>query len=262
MKRAVFALTALAVSAFSAQNVEVNRFSLFPRLTVQGDFGNSSFGYFVLGDMRYSLSYEKKSNDKLVDSTARELWRTDLTVGPSWNTKLGDKLPLSVKLLYHPMWNNSSDVVEKPYLRHSAEIQADLTQPVGKKVKLRYRIIASDWFKGETGEDKALDNEIYTRLLAGGIFPVSKQFQLLLDEEIFLKPTADDTDLDGTELFHKNVVWAGGQWKPNPVLTMKLQYVHTFTNSEQSDIRTVEVTDPAVMVHAVVTIPKKKDESK
>ncbi len=208
--------------------------------------------------MRYSVNYEKTVNEKTTDSTARENWRTDLSVGPLWNHKIAGKLPLSVKVLYHPMWNNLSEPVEKKYLRHSAEIQAELIQPVGKKIKLKYRLMGLNWFEGETGEGKSLDNEFYIRMLAGGIFPVSKQFQLLLDEEIFLKPTADDTDLDGTERFNKNLIWAGGQWKPNEVVTVKLQYVHTFTNMEQTDLKEVAVNDPAVMTQVVVTIPHKK----
>ncbi len=47
--------------------------------------------------MRYSVNYEKTVNEKTTDSTARENWRTDLSVGPLWNHKIAGKLPLSVK---------------------------------------------------------------------------------------------------------------------------------------------------------------------
>ena len=250
-------LIGLLCSLLFGNSVDVDRFNLWPRTTVMGNFGTSKIGYFGLADMRYNITFTKTINDSLLNNEQQSIFRSDLIIGPTWSTKINQKLPFRVGLLYHPMFNITSEVSPTSFVRHSLELRLDLKQPI-KKGTIRYRIIGWNWFSTALDNGRKLNNEVVVRILLGGVIPLNKQWQIIVDEEIVLKPTADKSDWDGTEVFNKNNIWAGIQWHPNALITVKLQYMNAYTRNMRTETKNVTLVDNSIMANVIFTPPQKK----
>ncbi len=240
----------------SAKDVDVNRFIFWPRVAVKGKISDSKFGYFLLGDIRINTFYKKEVDGVLKDSITRNIWKTEIITGATWGIKLKKKYPFGLKLLYRPSWNNFSEKVlsEPYYLRHSIEARADLFIPINK-FKLHTRLIGWNQFAAEVNSID-YDNEFYTRMLLGGSFSITKKIELLLEEELFLKLTADEDDVDGTEFLNKNMIWAGAKFKINSIINLKLLYVNSITFKENSSTKNVTVVDHYLLPQLCVNIKK------
>ncbi|MGM0443207.1 MAG: DUF2490 domain-containing protein [Fibrobacterota bacterium] len=254
MKHVVVAVAFLAAVVSAAETeVNISRVQAWPRISGAGSIGTQGFGWFALMGGRSNLAFSKEKNETEVDDHSQGFWRADLIAGPSWKKRLSPELTFSTKLLYRPWIENVDEVAGKRVFRNSFSNRYDLFHRPGGDFSFHYRLIG--WLHVEE-EDHGYDNEFYVRGLAGTDYKLSKRFSLFLEEEVFLKPTADDSDVDGSEVFAKNMVWTGVKYRISPQLLLRLQYVNTLTNKQDTDPLKISVMDHSINLHLHITPQK------
>jgi hypothetical protein len=145
------------------------------------------------------------------------------------------------------------------YVRNLLELEANIFQGVGKgKTKIHYRTIFRDHLPGTDGLGKDLDNELFIRLLVGPTIPLSQKTELVLEGEVFLKPTADTGDSDGEELFNLGVLWAGANVKVGKHAKLLLRYVGQYNNLINNDDIKKVVWDHNAHLNVQFELPPKK----
>ena len=246
----VVAVLATFTSVSAQTDIDLTRTNLWPRITAIGNFGESSWGYFALADLRYNFGFSKEVDGVEVSDAPLKTWQSQVVIGPQWSTKLGGKSPFSIRALYHGTWYIENPITPEMYYRHSVEMRFDLVQPI-KRNSIKYRVFPYIWFPQEVESGNNLTTEFLTRFLVGGIFPINKKFQIIADEEIFIKWTADKNDHDGTNVFNKNALWLGLQWKPSKLITVKLQYVNMITFLVDTEVKTMTPVDHNIMTQVV-----------
>lgn len=249
-------LMLLSTLVLFAKEVDVNRLQNWNRISAVGKVGTKGFGYFSLLDMRYNLGISKEVNGSEVASETSDFWRADLIAGGSWGKKLSEKVAFSTKLLYRPWLQNVDETAGERFLRHSIENRYELTHNIAPKLKLNYRLI--NWLQFADSTVANYDTEFTIRTMAGVKVPLNKKISLVLEEELFWKLTVEDTDIDGKELLHKNMLWSGAAFRLKPSMLLKLQYVHSLTRMADTELLTQNVTDHYLSLHLHLMPGRKK----
>ncbi len=243
----VLLLTFIAVDA-ATQEIDIRRGLLWPRAALKTKFHSNGFGAMVMAGSRYNFSYSKDVNGKEVEAKTQNALLQEIWVGPTFSGKLSASVKYSVNLLYQLRFWNIDDE-SKSYVRNNIS-NAWLLQHSIKKVGLTYRVILWNWLPVDKDNAK-YDNEFVTRLLVGAEFPLFKNISVVADEEIYLKLTAGENDLDGTEVFSKNAASAGIRFKPVKTFSANLKYVNMFSNKINSATKKLKVFDHYIMLDLV-----------
>jgi hypothetical protein len=251
----IFSITALLITSFlseaAVQETDISRGQLWPRAALKVKFHSSGIGAMVMAGSRYNFSYSKTVNDKSVDSETEKAWLQEVWVGPTYGGKAGSNIKYSINLMYQPrFWYVDDDT--KNYLRHAIWNSWSLNHAI-KKVGMTYRLVLWDWLP-VNNDHAELDNEFVTRLLVGAEFPLFKNFSAVADEEVYLKLSAGETDIDGTEVFSTNAASAGIKFKPIKAFDIALKYVNMFTNKQNTETKKVSVFDHYIMLDLVYAL--------
>lgn len=251
-------LSVLFFIAAVMSETEVTRGQFWGRVTYAPKL-EKGIGFITSAGIRENFSIAKEVNGSTKPATEQEFWLKELMIGPTFNKKLNDKLSMNNQLLYRPqLWfpdNNSGTT----YLRHTVMLNSNLFQKVGSKLKLHYRLSLWQQFEATQRNEtlKEMDNELYIRLMAGPVVPIGKRLTIFSKIEPFLKVTASDTDIDGTELLNKVVSWNGITFKATRDFSLSAQYVLMVTHP--SDVLTVKDNYLYVhMTYAPQKVKKKK----
>jgi hypothetical protein len=244
-------LFASFLSEAATQEIDISRGHLWPRATLKTKIHSSGIGAMVIAGSRYNFSYSKTVNEKDVTAETENAWLQELWLGPTFGGKLGSSLKYSVNLMYQPrFWYVDDD--SKSYVRHGIWNAWSLNHSI-KKVGLTYRVVFWDWLP-VSSDNTEFDNEFITRLLVAAEFPLFKNFSAVADEEVYLKLSADETDLDGTEVFSTNAISAGIKFKPVKEFDIALKYVNMFTNKQNTEAKKISVYDHYIMIDIVYAL--------
>lgn len=249
---ALLVLSALLTPLF-AQDVEINRGQLWTRLTVAPTF-EKGFGAYISVGMRDNFSISKAVNGTEKPAQEQGFWLKEMITGPSWSTKVGKRSSFKTQLLYRPQFWFPDNTGGDSYLRHTVMSSNNLINRFNR-ITLHQRIMVWGQFEAEQGAN-LYDNELILRYMAGPELRLNKMFSLSIQVEPFLKLTADENDLDGTELFNRFVTWSGINMKPTKNLKLSLQYV----NMQIFPQKNIHVKDHYIYAHIIYS-PKVKSSN-
>lgn len=245
MSKKMQTLLPLLIAGLLFGETTIQRGQFWGRLTFAPKL-ERGLGLFLSAGMRDNYSIKKEVDAIEKPATEQHYWLKELMIGPSYSTKLSSKVTLNGQVLYRPqLWypGESSN-----YLRHTIMYNSNLFQRLGK-IKLHYRLSLWHQFAAtQSGTTpKEFDNELYIRIMAGPVFPLGKRVTLFTKVEPFLKVTASESDVDGTEFFNKLVLWNGFSYKMTKELSLSAQYVQMTTFPHN----TLTVRDHYLYLHLI-----------
>ena len=218
--------TLLTGSVFSAtKEIDVSRGQIWIRGNTQLKL-TDNFGAFAAAGSRYNYAFSKKINGIETDIESQDAWLQELWIGPVWFAYSSKKVNLTANLLYRPMFYYMDEKAGDAYVRHTFTSQYMLTINT-KILTLRHRLMFWEQLAAEQGVT-SFDNELIIRPLLGVKIPIYKNISFIVDEELYLKPTADDTDKDGTEFVMRNALWIGPSITFGNGWNITVQYVPTY----------------------------------
>ncbi|MDX9805156.1 MAG: hypothetical protein RBT87_04905 [bacterium] len=243
-KRLCFFILLCFSLSLSAQKKEVD--SQKGHVWLKGTFKivdkESGFGGRLTYGSKNNFAFKKEVNGNEVDASSQGSWLQEIWAGPFYNYKISKNSKISFGLFYHPLFWFVDGKGGEYYLQHSIESINNFFHD-WKYVTFHYRLIF--WQMLPAGNDNsglALEYESLNRHLVGLIFPVGKFLNVLIEEEIMLKNTADDSDNDGqTEVFNRNFLWLGFDVKPVKELVLSLKYVNVFNNKTDTEIQKIRI---------------------
>ena len=201
------------------------------------------WGFVIQEGSRYDLSYQKDVNGKITDERPEKYWLQELWAGPFYKGDFKDKLSYSVNLIYQPQLWYPDETKSLFYLRNTVCSAFNLNMKIKRNISFQYRLITWALFKADQGKNQKIDNEFIIRNMFGVTYAFCGKLKASFSEEIFLKPTADEKDLDGTECFYQNAIWTGVSYLPNENVSISLKYVPFYTNMTNSQLNKTAVYD-------------------
>lgn len=250
----LLAILSAALSVFSApqKEVVVNRSQAWVLGQLKINL-NANWGMLLREGSRYNLTYAKEVDGVIMDDKTEGFWLQELWAGAYYKRPISKKLVFSANLLYRPQYWYPDESKSASFLRHTFSSALSGNYAHGK-VTLNYRLMVWGLFAAEQTETVKSDNEAIIRNLFGATWSFSKNWKTQLSYELYLKPTADDDDVDGTEVVYRHAIWAGVQYVPVTSLTLSLQYVPFITNKQNSDNLGVLVYDHQLSFEVIKTI--------
>jgi hypothetical protein len=243
----IILLTFAAVHS-ATQTIDISKGQLWGRAALKLKLNSNGFGAVVMAGSRYNVSYSKHVNSVETSTQTEDAWLQEVWVGPSYSGKHGAAVKYSASILYAPqIWYVEDDL--RDYTQHALQASYILTRTL-KTVSLSYRAML--WYLFEVDNEHAkLDNELLSRWLVNLNIPIKGIVSAIIEDEVYLKMTADEKDLDGTEVFNKNAFSAGLRIKPSKSTMIDLKYVNIFTNKQNDNIKHVFVYDHYFMIDFV-----------
>lgn len=240
MKQVIVLLSLLTATLFS-QEVDITRGQFWGRVTIAPQFDNG-FSAILSASMRDNFSITKEVNGVEKPASVQGNWLNELYLGAGWKKKVGKRSLYSTQLLYRPQfwYPNSTD---NAYLRHTIMSNNNLYNSFNR-FKFHQRISLWGLFK-TADEELEYNNELIVRYLFGPELKLGKRITLSVKGEPFFKVTADETDIDGTELFNRFYVWSGVDFSPTKGVKLTLNYVNM--NIFQTEQKSV--TDHTIYAH-------------
>lgn len=255
MKRVVTLIVIFALlTPLFAQDVEINRGQLWTRLTVTPTF-EKGFGAYLSAGMRDNFSITKEVNGNEKPATEQNFWLKEMMIGPSWGTKAGKRSSFKTLLLYRPQFWFPDNSGGDSYLRHTIMSSNNFFSKFNR-ITIHQRAMLWGQFETAQGENQ-FDNELIFRYLVGPEFAFNKKVSISVKAEPFLKLTADDDDLDGTELLNRFATWTGVTVKPMKDLKLSLSYVNMQIYPKEN----IHIKDHYIYAH-VTYAPKIKSSTK
>lgn len=214
--------------------------------------------FFAMVSSRYNYytdGLKKSEKGALRFDNTDGFWQNRLWAGPVFQIKLLPALKNMTHLLYEgtvlyadeKAVNLKGDTFKR-YIRHGAEVRNSFVFH-GNGFNVCYRTMFTNRFGADTGNGECLDNEIINRHGVSLRIPLISSFSIFFMEEVYLKLTADDTDLDGTETFHKNALWAGVGYRPLNDFHISMRYCYMYTNCMDLDAKSIQVYDHFICFH-------------
>ncbi len=221
--KAAALLVAISLVTVFSQEVSINRGQFWGRITVAPQFENGWSG-LLSASMRDNFEITKEVNGNQSPASLQGNWLNEFYLGVGWKHRLGKSSVFANQLIYRPQFWYSDGVAGEPYLRHTFMNSSNIFHKL-KPFTIHHRVTL--WGLLETRrENPKFDNEFVLRYMVGPEFRVGSKTRLFVKVEPFLKLTADDSDLDGTELFSRFYTWSGIDFKPTPSVKLSLQYVN------------------------------------
>ncbi len=222
----VVVLVASILGVSFAQDMSVTRGQFWGRISVLPQFENGWSGV-ISASMRDNISISKEVNGVEKEIAVQGNWLNELYLGAGWKHSVGERSLFSNQLVYRPQFWYSDRVAGDPYLRHTVMNSANLFHKF-PRITIHQRVNLWGLFETKR-EDLHYDNELILRYMVGPELKIGDKTSLFIKAEPFLKLTANESDADGTELFHRFYTWSGVTIAPHSKVKLSAQYVNMRT---------------------------------
>jgi hypothetical protein len=254
--------TGFLFSSAVSKNISVDRFNSWTRLQLNMKLHQNGLGLFAMAGSRYNHALSKKINGTEIDAWEIDAWLQELWIGPAYSKKVSKKLNLSANILYRPQLWYVDNEGGKQYFRNTIVNTYTVTYSLMPKLSLNSRIMFWDHLPVTTGDNRKLKNEFYIVPLLGLRAPIWPRVELMIDNEVYIKSSADKDDLEGTEHFYRNAVWTGGTVKITDHFKVTLNYVNMWTNLANTAQLKQQVTDHYILINATWSLNTVKINTK